>query len=40
MEFHSQLEEEFRIYLEQLRLPTHRELRDNFRKKMDCICRM
>jgi hypothetical protein len=40
IEFHSQLEDEFRRYVEQLRLPAHRQLRDNFRKKMDYICTM
>lgn len=36
--FHNALKDEFSDYLDQLRSPQERELRANFRRKMDSIC--
>lgn len=38
--FHQQMEREFRDYLDRLRNGTDQQLRDNFKKKMDYICRL
>jgi hypothetical protein len=38
--FHKQLVDEFESYIEKLRLPEYKELRKNFKKKMDYICRL
>ena len=38
-EFHSRLKQEFQLYLADLRNPTNRQLRKNFRKKMSHIAR-
>lgn len=37
--FHNQLESEFTKYLDELGKPFNRTLRENFKKKMDYICR-
>jgi hypothetical protein len=37
--FHTALKDEFDDYLAQLRSPQETELRENFRKKMDSVCR-
>ena len=39
-EFHSQLKEEIRIYVRKLKNPLNTDLRGNFKKKMDYICRI
>lgn len=38
--FHKQLEQEFESYIKELLNPNNRDLRKNFKKKMDFICRL